>query len=73
MRYANVSLLDHDHGISPLSLVNDTSGFNIAVNMFDMFGKEAGSWFDMTRADIAAALRAAKFQNAFGLSVNRGY
>lgn len=40
MRYANVSLLDHGHGISPLSLVNDTSGFNIAVNMFDVFGKE---------------------------------
>lgn len=42
-------------GISPLSLVDNTSGFNIAVNM--SFEKEVAGLCGLTRADIAAALQ----------------
>lgn len=41
-------------GISPLSLVDNTSGFNIAVNV--SFEKEVAGLCGLTRADIAAAL-----------------
>ncbi|KAL0640096.1 hypothetical protein Q9L58_000924 [Maublancomyces gigas] len=42
-------------GISPLSLVDNTSGFNIAVNL--SFEKEVAGLCGLTRADIAAALQ----------------
>ena len=42
-------------GISPLSLVDNTSGFNIAVNM--SFEEELSGLCGLSRADITAALK----------------
>lgn len=41
-------------GVSPLSLVDNTSGFNISRNM--SFKKELAGFCGLTRADITAAL-----------------